>query len=79
MWTIIGASYCNWCHKAEDLIYSNDPSNMVTVYEIDNKEFKWLKFFIKKANMSTVPQIFDPDGNHIGGYEDLESHFKKAA
>tara|TARA_R110000803_G_scaffold144856_2_gene210687 strand:+ start:2993 stop:3112 length:120 start_codon:yes stop_codon:yes gene_type:complete len=28
---------------------------------------------MKEANIKTVPQIFATDGNHIGGFRELES------
>ena len=29
-----------------------------------------------RADLKTVPQIFDPEGKYIGGYSELEDSFK---
>jgi|TARA_R110000796_G_scaffold69615_1_gene158577 glutaredoxin len=33
----------------------------------------------KKAGYTTVPQIFKPDGTHIGGYRDLKEYFDETS
>jgi glutaredoxin len=32
---------------------------------------------IKKAGMTTVPQIFTPSGNYVGGYTELKELLEK--
>lgn len=34
-----------------------------------------LKTLLVMAGFKTVPQVFSPEGHHIGGYSDLVEHF----
>jgi len=43
-----------------------------TYYTLDSPGSKWLLTLIKDAGMTTVPQIFNPKGEHIGGYTELK-------
>lgn len=58
---------CPWCDKAKDLIVANGRRFI----ELDVGEHpEWMPVEYK-----TVPQIWD-GGVHIGGYEDLVTHFE---
>jgi len=37
---------------------------------------KWLKDLLGKAELTTVPQIWNSEGEYIGGYEELDKYFK---
>lgn len=39
----------------------------------EDKDREWFK----AQGYKTVPQIFDDEGNHIGGYEELRNFFLK--
>ena len=65
---VISGSHCKWCTKAIDLLSSNGLDYRV----IHVSDERWLKELMSKANLITVPQIFRPDGQLIGGYEALE-------
>lgn len=57
---------CDWCDKSKKAMTDRGWSytEKVVGKDIDVKTFK-------ECGHKTVPQIFDPRGNHIGGYEDL--------
>ena len=42
----------------------------------DLYEETWLLKLVKDAGRTTVPIIFDNNGNEIGGYAELETHFE---
>ena len=75
--------YCPYCVKAKDLL--NTKGIEYTEYLITadnmsntagtNKQFATREQLLERAPMArTVPQIW-LDGQHIGGYTDLEKHF----
>jgi glutaredoxin len=37
---------------------------------------KWLKDLLGKAELTTVPQIWNSQGEYIGGYEELDKYIK---
>jgi glutaredoxin len=41
-------------------------------YSVDTVSSKWLLTLIKQAGMTTVPQIWDNEGRHVGGYNELK-------
>jgi glutaredoxin len=45
------------------------------VINIKDENYPWLHTLVKMARLRTVPQIFTPNGTHIGGYENLFRHF----
>ena len=64
---------CPWCVKAKHLLQKNNVEFSEVIVdspavkaEIERKSGKEVR---------TVPQIFI-DGNHVGGYTDLEAYFK---
>jgi glutaredoxin len=46
-----------------------------TGYSLESS--RWVLDLFKKSNISTVPQIWDTEGNHIGGYKELEIKLSK--
>ena len=71
MYTIITRNDCKYCDKAKDML-DLDKINYVVV-NIESPPSKWVLSLMKEANIKTVPQIFATDGNHIGGFRELES------
>lgn len=65
---VISGSRCKWCMKAIDLL-SRKGLDYKVIHASDEP---WLKELMAKANLKTVPQVFRPDGQLIGGYEALE-------
>ena len=45
------------------------------VIDIKDENYLWLRSMIKLAGLRTVPQIFTPNGTHIGGQDNLFRHF----
>jgi glutaredoxin len=65
---IISSQKCTWCHKAMDTL---DAHNIdYTVSYLDTKP--WLKTLMLKAELYTVPQIFDAEGDLVGTFQQLE-------
>ena len=72
MWVIVGRSQCNFCDTAKELLKSKGYS--FTEYSVDSPSSKWVLTLIKLAGMTTVPQIFKPDGTYVGGYTELKEY-----
>ena len=72
MWVIITRNQCNFCDSAKALLKGKGYS--FTTYNVQEPSSKWVLTLIKQAGYTTVPQIFDPDGKHIGGYTELKEY-----
>lgn len=70
MWIVLGRTQCNFCDSAKALLKGRGYT--YTSYSLDSPSSRWLLTLVKEAGMTTVPQIFDPSGNHIGGYTELK-------
>ena len=69
---IYGTSSCSFCDKAKDLLNSkNLEYDFINIQE-DEDGFE---VFVKMG-YRTVPQIIDPNGQFIGGYDKLVQSFK---
>tara|TARA_R100001463_G_scaffold35572_1_gene77284 strand:+ start:130 stop:372 length:243 start_codon:yes stop_codon:yes gene_type:complete len=71
--TLIGKTDCMACSKASGLI--RDRGGVVNYYAINKA--KWIVDLMKKANIMTVPQIWNEEGKYIGGYDDLVKYLYK--
>ena len=72
MWVIISRDQCNFCDQAKALLKgANLP---YTEYNVQTDSSKWLLTLLKKSDMRTVPQVFKPDGTHVGGYTELKEY-----
>lgn len=69
---ILGTAKCIYCDKAKSLLV--DRFSDYTYYDLD--KHPWLRVMFKMTVMTTVPQVFSPDGLHIGGYTDLKAHLE---
>ena len=70
MYVVITRDQCNFCDQAKALLKgANLP---FTEYNVQSGSSKWVLTLIKKAGMTTVPQVFKPDGTHVGGYKELK-------
>ena len=65
--TLISQAGCRYCRKA--IFHLQHTERTVKVYDID--ELPWLKTLIGQAGHKTVPQIFSPTGEYIGGFDEL--------
>ena len=70
MWVVLGRTQCNFCDSAKELLKGRGYT--YTSYSLDSSSSRWLLTLIKNAGMTTVPQIFNPQGDHIGGYTELK-------
>ena len=69
MWVVISRDQCNFCDTAKKLLKGK--GYPFTEYNLQSGSSKWLLTLIKEAGYTTVPQIFKPDGTHVGGYTEL--------
>lgn len=69
---VVGRKDCMYCSKAVGLI--RDTGGVVNYYSLNDS--KWVLDLFKKAVIKTVPQIWDIEGNYIGGYTELERYIK---
>ena len=70
MYTIITRDQCNFCDSAKALLKgANLP---YTEYNVQSSSSKWVLSLLKLTPLTTVPQIFMPDGTHVGGYTELK-------
>ena len=72
MYVIITRDQCNFCDDAKALMKGN--SIQYTEYNIESQSSRWLLTLISMTGVRTVPQIFDSDGKHIGGYTELKEY-----
>ena len=77
MWTILTRSQCNFCDSAKALLKGMGES--YTLYSVESPSSKWVLTMAKQAGYTTVPQIFKPDGTHVGGYRDLKEYFDETS
>ena len=72
MYTIITRNQRNFCDAAKALL---EGANLpYTPYNIQDGSSKWVLTLMKDAGYTTVPQIFKPNGKHIGGYTELKEY-----
>jgi glutaredoxin len=70
MWIVLGRTQCNFCDAAKALLKGRGYT--YTSYSLDSPSSRWLLTLVKEAGMTTVPQIFNPQGDHVGGYTELK-------
>lgn len=70
MWTVISRDQCNFCDLAKAMLQSCNLSYVE--YNIQSPSSKWVLTLLKKGSITTVPQIFQPDGTLLGGYTELK-------
>lgn len=73
MWVIVTRDQCNFCDTAKAMM--KGAGIPYVEYNVQSSSSKWVLTLIKKAGLTTVPQIFKPDGELIGGYTELKEHF----
>ena len=78
MYTIITRDQCNFCDASLQLL-RGVAGSQVTTYNVQSPSSKWLLALIKKAGYTTVPQIFKPDGTHLGGYTELKEYLDETS
>jgi glutaredoxin len=73
-YVVVGKDQCRFCTKAKHLLREKRVG--FTAYSLSSSSSKWLLTLIKQAGMTTVPQIWDSEGKHIGGYTELVQHLE---
>ena len=76
MWTLISRDQCNFCDTAKALL--KEASIPYVEYNIQSKSSKWVLSLLKKSTINTVPQLFKPDGTHLGGLLELKEYLLDA-
>jgi glutaredoxin 3 len=69
MYTILTRDQCNFCDAAKAILKGANLS--YTEYNVQSPSSKWVLTLMKQAGHRTVPQIFNHEGGHIGGYTEL--------
>lgn len=75
MYTIITRDQCNFCDSAKALL--DGAKIPYTTYNINTVSSKWLLYLLKRSSITTVPQIFNSNGEHIGGYTELKASIEE--
>lgn len=75
MYTIITRDQCNFCDSAKAVLRGRGFS--YTEYNVQSPSSRWVLTLMKKTNLTTVPQVFSPNGDHIGGYTELKELLEK--
>ena len=70
MYVLLGTSKCEFCNKAKNLLEEKGIAFMP--YSVDTVSSRWLLTLMRQAGMNTVPQIWDNEGHHVGGYNELK-------
>ena len=73
MWVIITKDNCSVCDNAKLLLQSNN--RQYKVYNVQDTDNKWVLTLLKSSGITTVPQIFRPTGELVGGYTELKDLF----
>jgi len=72
MYTILTRSQCNFCDSAKALL--NNTGEAYDVYNVQHSDNRWMLKLMLKADLKTVPQVFSPSGDYIGGYTELKDY-----
>jgi glutaredoxin 3 len=72
MYVIITRDQCNFCDDAKALMKGK--GIQYVEYNIQSSSSKWLLYLLKRSSITTVPQVFNTEGTHIGGYTDLKEY-----
>lgn len=73
MWVILTRDNCSFCNNAKSLLKSSN--RQYKVYNVQDAENKWVLNLLKSSGITTVPQIFRPNGELVGGYTELKELF----
>ena len=66
---------CKYCTAALGLL--NSHGHEVEVYDVQDESMSLMVEMLKRTN--TVPQLYDPDGQFIGGYTELKEHLNDSS
>lgn len=66
-YTVFSKSGCDWCEMAVEDLYQFGERPIIHMVDRDHT----LRTLLLMAGLTKVPQVFSPEGYHIGGYSDL--------
>jgi glutaredoxin 3 len=72
MYVIITRDQCNFCDDAKALMKGK--GIQYVEYNIQSDSSKWLLSLLKRSSITTVPQVFNDKGTHIGGFTELKEY-----
>ena len=75
MYVIVTRNQCNFCDLAKEILKGS--GIMFVEYNVQSGSSRWILDLIRKAGYTTVPQVWDSEGNHIGGYTELKEALVK--
>lgn len=75
MYVLITRNQCNFCDLAKEILKGS--SIQYVEYNVQSGSSRWILDLLKKAGYTTVPQVWDSKGNHIGGYTELKEALVK--
>lgn len=75
MYVIVTRNQCNFCDLAKEILKGS--GIMYVEYNVQSGSSRWILDLLRKAGYTTVPQVWDNQGNHIGGYTELKEALVK--
>jgi glutaredoxin len=75
MYVLVTRNQCNFCDLAKEILKGS--GIMYVEYNVQSGSSRWILDLLKKAGYTTVPQVWDSEGNHIGGYTELKEKLVK--
>lgn len=75
MYVIVTRDQCNFCDSAKVLL--KGAGLYFVEYNVQSQSSKWVLDLIKKAGYTTVPQIWNQKGEHIGGYTEFKDYISE--
>lgn len=76
-YTLYSKSGCKYCTFAKNDFLAMQKNGVDIRYEEINLDDEMEKeaFKARHPTLTTLPQVFAPGGDYIGGYEELTKHF----
>ena len=72
MYTVYTAPLCGYCSAAKNLLNTHNQEYVALDFNTQEKKEE-LK---ERTGFKTGPQIYGPDNEHIGGYDDLKKYLE---
>ena len=76
MFIVVSKNNCPWCNAAiEELDHRGEEYEVWKINKLTSG--MTLRTIMIAAGITTVPQVFNHEGKHIGGYDELVEYFKE--
>ena len=69
-YTLLTKKDCTACVKAKAIL--EEQGINYNVWDIEDRNNRWMITLMKGASLKTVPQVFASDGSLVGGYTELK-------